>query len=72
MRELVAAHGLELSEVGALVAGASTPGFARALAERLGISESRTASTPDELGRAHTADLAAGLESVALTVLARC
>jgi hypothetical protein len=63
-RELVAAHGMDLGEVGALVAGASTPGFARALAERLGIS--RTATTPDELSRAHTADLAAALESVAL------
>ena len=65
-RELVAAHGLDLREVGALVAGASTVGFARALAERLGVPAARTASTPDDLGRAHTADLAMALESVAL------
>jgi 3-oxoacyl-[acyl-carrier-protein] synthase III len=66
VRELAAAHGLDLHEVGALVAAASTAGFARALAERLGIPPERTATTPDGLARAHTADLAAALESVAL------
>ncbi|MGZ4570599.1 MAG: 3-oxoacyl-[acyl-carrier-protein] synthase III C-terminal domain-containing protein [Blastococcus sp.] len=65
-RELVTAHALDLQEIGALVAGASTAGFARALAERLGISPARTASTPDDLGRAHTANLAVALESLAL------
>jgi 3-oxoacyl-[acyl-carrier-protein] synthase III len=65
-RELAAADGLNLSEVGALYATASTPGFGRALAERLGIPPARAASPPDGLGRAHTAGLVAALESMPL------
>lgn len=65
-RELVAASGLALPGIGALVAGASTAGFAGDLAERLGIRQERAASLPDGLARAHTADLAAALESVVL------
>jgi 3-oxoacyl-[acyl-carrier-protein] synthase III len=66
-RRLVAAHRLALRDIGALVAVASTAGFADALAERLGIPVARVASIPDELGRAHTAGLAAALEPVVLT-----
>lgn len=66
-REFLAGHGTDPREVGALVAGASTAGFADALAARLGIPESRVASIPDELGRAHTAGLAAALQAVSLT-----
>jgi 3-oxoacyl-[acyl-carrier-protein] synthase-3 len=65
-RRLVAAHRLGLRDIGALVAAASTAGFAAALGDRLGIPARRVASIPDELGRAHTAGLAAALESVAL------
>ena len=65
-RELAAADGLDLGEVGALYATASTPGFGRALAERLGIPPTRVATPPNGLSRAHTAGLPAALESVAL------
>jgi 3-oxoacyl-[acyl-carrier-protein] synthase III len=65
-RQLAAAHGLDLGDIGALVASASTAGFAAALAERLGVPAARVASIPDELGRAHTAGLAAALDSVTL------
>lgn len=65
-RELAAADRLNLGEVGALYAAASTPGFGRALAERLGIPLARAASPPDGLDRAHTAGIAAALESVPL------
>lgn len=65
-RELAQADGLSLGEVGALFAAASTPGFGRALAERLGIPPARAAVPPNGLGRAHTAGLAAALESVPL------
>jgi 3-oxoacyl-[acyl-carrier-protein] synthase III len=65
-RELAAADGLTLGEVGVLYATASTPGFGRALAERLGIPPARAAFPPEGLGRAHTAGLAAVLESVPL------
>lgn len=65
-RELAAADGVNLSEVGALFAAASTPGFGRALAERLGIPPARAAAPRSGLGRAHTAGLAAALESVPL------
>jgi 3-oxoacyl-[acyl-carrier-protein] synthase III len=65
-RELAAADGLTLGEVGVLYATASTPGFGRALAERLGIPPARAASPPDGLDRAHSAGLAAVLESVPL------
>lgn len=65
-RELAAADGLDLGEIGALFAAASTPGFGRALAERLGIPPARAASPPAGLDRAHTAGIAAVLESVPL------
>jgi 3-oxoacyl-[acyl-carrier-protein] synthase-3 len=65
-REVAGADGLDLREVGALFATASTPGFGQALAERLGIPPARAASLPDSLGRAHTAGLAAALDSLAL------
>lgn len=65
-RDVARADGLDLGEVGALFATASTPGFGHALAERLGIPPNRAASLPDGLGRAHTAGLAAALESLAL------
>ncbi|NMH98454.1 3-oxoacyl-ACP synthase [Pseudonocardia acidicola] len=65
-RELAAADGLDLREVGALVAAASTPGFAPALAERLGIPPTRAVPPPDGLASAHTAALAAALDSVSL------
>ena len=65
-RELAAADGLDLGDVGALFAAASTPGFGRALAERLGIPPDRVASLPSGLDRAHTASLTATLESLAL------
>jgi 3-oxoacyl-[acyl-carrier-protein] synthase III len=66
-RELAVADGLNLSEVGTLFAAASTPGFARALAERLGIPPARAAAPPNGLGRAHTAGLAAAMECVPLS-----
>jgi 3-oxoacyl-[acyl-carrier-protein] synthase-3 len=65
-REVAAADELDLGEVGALYATASTPGFGQALAERLHIPAARVASLPDNLGRAHTAGLAVALESLAL------
>jgi 3-oxoacyl-[acyl-carrier-protein] synthase-3 len=63
-RELAAAQALDLAEVDLLVATASVPGFADALAERLGVSAERVASTPDDLARAHTAAPVVALESV--------
>lgn len=65
-RELAEADGLSLGEVGALFATASTPGFGEALAERLGIPTALAASPPNGLDRAHTAGLAAALESAPL------
>lgn len=65
-RELAAAERLDLADVDALCATASTAGFGPALAQRLGIARARVASPPDGLGRAHTAALAATLESVVL------
>ena len=65
-RKVAAADGLDLREVDAVFATASTPGFGRALAERLGIPPARAAAPANGLDRAHTAGLAAALESVAL------
>ena len=62
-RELAAAQALDLREVDLLVATASVPGFAEALAKRLGISPGRVASPEDGLERAHTAAPAVALES---------
>jgi 3-oxoacyl-[acyl-carrier-protein] synthase-3 len=65
-RELAAAQALDLGEVDLLVATASVPGFADALAMRLGVSAERVASLPDDLAHAHTAAPAIALESVQL------
>ena len=48
-RELAVASALDLGDVGLLVATASVPGFAGALAKRLGISAGRVASLPGSL-----------------------
>ena len=65
-RELAAASALDLGDVGLLVATASVPGFAGALAKRLGISAGRVASLPGSLAGAHTAAPAAALEAAEL------
>jgi 3-oxoacyl-[acyl-carrier-protein] synthase III len=54
-RELAGAQALDVGEVDLLVATASVPGFADALAERLGVSGEHVASPPDLLAGAHTA-----------------
>ena len=66
VRELAAAQALDLGEVDLLVATASVPGFADALARRLGVSAERVASPPDGLAGAHTAAPAVALESARL------
>jgi len=65
-RELAAAQTLDLGEVDLLVANASVPGFADALAMRLGVSAERVASPSDDLAHAHTAAPAVALDSVQL------
>ena len=65
-RELAAAQALDLGEVDLLVANASVPGFADALARRLGVPAERVASPPGHLAHAHTAAPAVALESVGL------
>jgi 3-oxoacyl-[acyl-carrier-protein] synthase III len=65
-RELAAAQALDLAEVDLLVATASVPGFADALATRLGVPAVRVASPSDGLAHAHTAAPAVALESVGL------
>jgi 3-oxoacyl-[acyl-carrier-protein] synthase III len=62
VRELAAASALDLGDVGLLVATASVPGFADALAKRLGIPAGLVASLPGSLAGAHTAAPAAALE----------
>jgi 3-oxoacyl-[acyl-carrier-protein] synthase-3 len=66
VRELAAAQGLDLGAVDLLVATASVPGFADALASRLGVSAERVAPLPDDLAGAHTAAPMLALESVPL------
>jgi 3-oxoacyl-[acyl-carrier-protein] synthase III len=61
-RDLAAANTLDLGDVGLLVATASVPGFAGALAKRLGISAGRVASLPGNLAHADTAAPAVALE----------
>ncbi len=61
-RELAAEQALPLADVDLLVATASVPGFADALARRLGVSADRIASAADGLGHAHTAAPALALE----------
>ncbi len=65
-RELAAANALDLGDVGLLVATASVPGFAGALAKRLGISAGRVAALPGSLASAHTAAPAVALEAADL------
>jgi len=62
-RELAATERLDLGEVDLLFAAASVPGFAGELGRRLGLSGERVASAQDRLAAAHTAALAAALES---------
>jgi 3-oxoacyl-[acyl-carrier-protein] synthase III len=66
VRELAAAQGLDLGAVDLLVATASVPGFADALASRLGVSAERVAPLPHDLAGAHTAAPVLALESVPL------
>ena len=61
-RELAAASALDLGDIGLLVATAPVPGFADALAKRLGIPAGRAASLPASLAGAHTAAPAVALE----------
>ena len=68
VRELAAAGVLDLGEVDVLVATASVPGFAAALAKRLGVSAARVALPSQALAGAHTAALAVALQSVRLEV----
>jgi len=66
VREFAAGQALEFSEVDLLVANASDPGFAEALAGRLGLSSELAVSPHDGLARAHTAAPAVALESARL------
>ena len=59
---------LDLGEVDLPVATASVPGFAAALATRLGWSAARVGLPSQALAGAHTAALAVALESVRLEV----
>ena len=65
-RELAAAQALDLAQVDLLVAPASVPGVAHALATRRGVPGERGASPSDDLAQAHTAAPAVALESVGL------
>jgi 3-oxoacyl-[acyl-carrier-protein] synthase III len=65
-RELAAAQALDFGEVGLLVATAAVPGFADALAKRIGVSAAQVASPSDGLAAAHTAAPAAALETANL------
>ena len=66
VRELAAEEGVDLAEVDLVMATASAPGFAGALAQRLGIPSARIASSSDDLATAHTAAPAIALESAQL------
>ena len=61
--ELAEAEGLDLGDVELLVATASVPGFADALATRLGVPAERVAPPGNGLAAAHTAAPAFALES---------
>ena len=65
-RELGSEQALDLGEVDVLVATASVPGFADALAARLGVPAERVASPEERLAGAHSAALAVALESARL------
>ncbi len=68
VRGLAAAGVLDLGEVDLLVATASVPGFAAALAKRLGVSAARVGLPSQALAGAHTAALAVALQSMRLEV----
>jgi 3-oxoacyl-[acyl-carrier-protein] synthase III len=63
VRELADEQALDFGEIDLLVATASVPGFAEALAARLGVPADRVPATVDGLGGAHTAAPALALES---------
>ena len=65
-RDLAAVEALDLTQVDLLVATASVPEFADALAARLGVSGERVASPPHRLAGAHTAAPVVALESARL------
>ena len=62
-RELAGAQALDLAQVDVLVATASVPGFADALAARLGVPAERVAAPEARLAGAHTAAPAVALET---------
>ena len=66
VRELAVEEGVDLADVDLVMATASAPGFAGALAQRLGIASARIASSSDDLASAHTAAPAIALESAQL------
>jgi len=65
-RELARGQALDLSQIDVIIATASVPGFADALATRLGIPTAAVATLPDDLHSAHTAAPALALQSTAL------
>jgi 3-oxoacyl-[acyl-carrier-protein] synthase III len=64
VRELAAEERLDLAEIDLLIATASAPDFAAALARSLGITQARIASLSDGFGGAHTAAPALARERV--------
>jgi 3-oxoacyl-[acyl-carrier-protein] synthase-3 len=66
VRELAAEQQLDLAEVDLLIATASVPGFADALARNAGLRRARVASMPDDLACSHTAAPAIALETAQL------
>ena len=67
VREMIAEDGFDVAEVDLLIATASAPDFAAALAHRLGITAAPVVSPSGGLAGAHTAAPAIALESVQLT-----
>jgi len=65
-RELAREQALDLSQIDLIIATASVPGFADALATRLGIPTTAVATLPDDLHSAHTAAPALALQSAEL------
>jgi 3-oxoacyl-[acyl-carrier-protein] synthase-3 len=61
-REVLASSGLAAGDLDLLVASPYPSGFARGLAQRLGIPDDRVAHPPEELSATHTAGLIAALE----------
>jgi 3-oxoacyl-[acyl-carrier-protein] synthase-3 len=66
-RALADTHHLHLHHIDQLIATASVPGFATALAERLHIPAHHTAQFPDHLTHTHTAAPALALQTTHLT-----